>query len=174
MYRCVKWETLKREEIPQCRKCQGFFHSASNGFMEPKCVKCDKSHEIGKCDLPNIDINEREKIFCVLCKKCCHPASYKECEKYKELQRRIRAKRLNFSQKQSQTIINTNTNLSYAKVARNSNNINVDNTNNNLSKHFLSDFQDSIRNLSAQILNIQRQLQIQASRIDALYSISQV
>ena len=35
----------------------------------PQCVKCDKSHEIGKCDLSNIDINEREKIFCVLCKK---------------------------------------------------------------------------------------------------------
>ena len=92
----------------------------------------------------NTDINEREKIFCVLCKKYGHPASYKAWEKYKELQRRIKAKRLNFSQKQSQTVINTNTNLSYANVARNNDNINVDNTNNDLSNNFLSDLQDSI------------------------------
>lgn len=91
------------------------FPQCSNCFMEPKCVKCDKSHEIGKCDIPKDGIKERENIFCVLCNKYGHPASYKGCEKYKELQRRIKARRLDMSQKQPQNAMNINTNLSYAK-----------------------------------------------------------
>lgn len=173
LYRCVKWETLKREEIPQCRKCQGFFHSASNCFMESKCVKCGKPHEVGKCELPNVDNNEREKLFCALCNKYGHPASYKGCEKYKELQRRIKAKRLDISHNQPQTFLHTNSNLSYANIVKANNNINVNNTNNSLNSNSFTDVLNSIQNLSNQILNFQKQLQMQASRIDALYSLLQ-
>lgn len=141
--------------------------------MESKCVKCGKPHEVGKCELPNVDNNEREKLFCVLCNKYGHPASYKGCEKYKELQRRIKAKRLDISHNQPQTFLHTNSNLSYANIVKANNNINVNNTNNSLNSNSFTDVLNSIQNLSNQILNFQKQLQMQASRIDTLYSLLQ-
>lgn len=49
LYRCIRWEALRKPEIPQCRNCQRFFHSATNCFLPRKCVKCNQNHEPGKC-----------------------------------------------------------------------------------------------------------------------------
>lgn len=43
LYRCVHWETLRKPEIPQCRKCQSFFHSASNCFFTTKMCKMQRN-----------------------------------------------------------------------------------------------------------------------------------
>ena len=48
LHRIVIWEALKKPEIKQCRNCQGFFHSAANCFLDPRCVKCNESHGAGK------------------------------------------------------------------------------------------------------------------------------
>lgn len=169
LYRCVKWEPLKKEEIPQCRKCQGFFHSASNCFMEQKCVKCDKSHDVGKCSLSKVEANDRDKLYCVLCNKYGHPASYRGCEKYKDLQKKIKSKRQEMTQNRGEKYMNVNSNLSFANALKINNN-NLDNSNNLLNNNFFTELQNSIQNLSNQILNFQKQLQMQTSRIDTLYS----
>lgn len=83
LYRCVKWEHVRRPEIPQCRNCQGFFHSAANCYLPTRCVKCNLDHERGKCSVNMVQPDEKNKLFCVLCNKYRHPASYKGCEKYK-------------------------------------------------------------------------------------------
>lgn len=101
LYRCIHWEPLRKPEITQCRNCQSFFHSASNCYLPTRCVKCKENHEIGKCSLEQLAETEREKLFCVLCNKYGHPASYRGCEKYKELKQKLRTKK---------TRINTKTN----------------------------------------------------------------
>lgn len=84
-HRYISWEPLRKQGIPQCRRCQNFFHSAANCYLPPRCVKCDQNHESAEC-LVKIPDNEREKLFCVLCNKYGHHASYKGCEKYKARQ----------------------------------------------------------------------------------------
>lgn len=92
LHRCVHWKPIRKQEIPQCRRCQNFFHSAANCYMPPRCVKCDQNHKSTVCALKT-PIDERKKLYCVLCKKYGHPASYKGCEKYKELQKKSQDKR---------------------------------------------------------------------------------
>lgn len=183
LHRCVHWEPLRKPEIPQCRKCQGFFHSASNCFLERRCVKCNQKHEIGKCHLANVAVNEREKLFCVLCNKSGHPASYKGCEKYKELQKKIRAKRQMFTNNRNNntSYSYTNPNVSFANVLKmkgiNTGAIvteNINNSNNFNNNSLLENLKHSIDALSNQIINFQKQLNTQASRIDTLFSILEV
>lgn len=173
LYRCVRWEALRKPEITQCRNCQSFFHSASNCYLPPRCVKCDKMHEIGKCTLDTVPVNEREKLFCVLCNKYGHPASYKGCEKYKELQQKLRAKKQTLHQKRTNNpTIDVNTNISYANIVKNNNSLNLNN--NNPIQVALEQLNNSMQNLSNQIINLQKHLQIQTSRIDTIYSMLEV
>ena len=44
-YRKIKWEQVRRPEIPQCRNCQGFFHSVANCYFPRRCVKCNANHQ---------------------------------------------------------------------------------------------------------------------------------
>lgn len=176
MHRVIRWEPLRKEEIPQCRRCQGFFHSASNCFLDPKCVKCNQSHEMGKCSLPTENIHERQKLYCVLCKKYGHPASYKGCESYKKLKEKIKERKEALGQNRSKQFVNVNQNLSYAnalKINAEKNN-NFANSNNVYSNDFFQNLQNSIQNIANQISNFQKQLQNQASRIDVLYSLMDI
>lgn len=168
LYRCVRWEALRKAQIPQCRNCQSFFHSASNCFMERRCVKCDKSHDAGKCSLVNVNEDERDKLFCVLCKKFGHPASYRGCEKFKNLQEKLKIRRQEMSQRGEKKYINVNSSLSFANALK-GNNSNTTYNSNILNNNFFTELQNSIQNLSNQIINFQKQLQIQSSRIDELY-----
>lgn len=79
LHRCIKWEQMRRPEIPQCRNCQGFFHSAANCFLQTKCVKCNSNHEKGKCPVNDVPTEEKNKLYCVVCNKYGHPVSYKGC-----------------------------------------------------------------------------------------------
>lgn len=171
LYRCIRWEALKKPEIPQCRNCQGFFHSASNCFLPSRCVKCKEQHEIGKCSLKEVPESEREKIFCVLCNKYGHPASYKGCEKYKALQQKLRSRKQALTgrriNKPTQSY-NVNPNISFANVLKNDNLQNVNYTDPiNLA---LEEFKKSMQNLTNQLINLQKQMHLQASRIDSIFS----
>lgn len=177
LHRCIKWEPLRKPEIQQCRRCQGFFHSASNCHLARRCVKCGKQHDIGKCPLSKVPENERDKLFCVLCNKNGHPASYRGCEKYKELQRKIREKRQTTINNKKPSYFNINPNTSYANILK-SNGVNVnacENSNNNqfgvTNNTLLEDIKNSLYSLSNQIINFQKQLEIQAKRIDTLFSL---
>lgn len=169
LYRCVHWEPLRKPEITQCRNCQSFLHSASNCFLPHRCVKCNETHDIGKCPLQNVPENEKEKLFCVLCKKYGHPASYKGCEKYKELQRKIRFKRQNLSQiRTNNKSIHVNDNMTFADTVKMNN---IQNVNNNPIQVALEQLNQSMQNLSNQIINLNKQLQLQVSRIDTIFTI---
>lgn len=171
MHRVIKWESLRKEEIPQCRRCQGFFLSASNCFLEPKCVKCNQSHELGKCNVSNVDTNERQKLFCVLCKKYGHPASYRGCEAYKKLKQKIKERREFLGHNRSQKFMNVNQNLTFANALKGNIDNNVLTNTNHNNNDFFQNLQNSIQNLANQISNFQKQLQSQAARIDALYEV---
>lgn len=127
LYRTIKWEQVRKPEIPQCRNCQGFFHSAANCYLPSRCVKCNMDHERGKCQMGKVPGEEKSKLFCVLCKKYGHPASYKGCEKYKLLKQKISIKRNNLlTNKYNNTNLFTNTESSFAKVVKGNNLSNMD------------------------------------------------
>lgn len=112
--------------------------------------------------------NEKEKLFCVVCNKYGHPASYKGCEKYKELQQKIRAKRQNLSQKRSiNNTFNSDNAASFANIVKN--NTLIENNNSPISKA-LEQLNNSMQNLANQLTNLNKQLQIQTSRIDTIFS----
>jgi len=77
-------EPHKRREIPQCLNCQTYGHTRSYCSNSPRCVKCGGTHPTANCtkspELP---------AKCALCNGE-HPASYKGCIVYKELQQRRR------------------------------------------------------------------------------------
>lgn len=68
--------------IAQCTRCQRYGHTKGYCALPPRCVKCAGPHETQACtrarDTP---------ATCVLCQGC-HPASYKGCNVYQELQNR--------------------------------------------------------------------------------------
>lgn len=165
-HHCIRWESLRKPEIPQCRNCQQFFHSASNCYLPHRCVKCNVMHDIGKCTLKKIPENEREKLFCVLCNKYGHPASYKGCEKYKDLQQKLRSKKELLSQRRTNTpSIQVNDGTTFANMVKN----NMQNGINPI-QNALEQVNNSMQNLSNQIISLSKQLQIQTSRIDTIFS----
>lgn len=175
LYRCVKWEPLKKPEIQQCRNCQGFFHSAVNCFLKHRCVKCNETHEVGKCNVPNEAENDRDKLFCVLCNKYGHPASYKGCEKYKELQNKVKARRQLLKQNTKINPNLVNPNISYANTVRHEfPSDNLPNVNMNMQNPFFVELKNTLTSLSNQMLNLQKQLQLQSARIDTLFSFMDV
>lgn len=115
----VKFEPPKKKrDIPQCTRCQGFYHTKNYCNKMPKCVKCANHHLTENCPI-------KEKIKEVVCANCNgnHPASYKGCLVRKQLQQKIypalREKKLesNF-QKQASTVHTNQTkiNLTYAQA----------------------------------------------------------
>lgn len=169
-HRCVRWEQIRRPEITQCRNCQGFFHSAANCYLQPKCVKCNVAHEKGKCPTSDVPAGEKEKLYCVVCNKYGHPASYKGCEKYKELQDNLRAKKKILVNNRTSNNFNTFTNpeTSFANVLRGNNVTNK--PNDTFNNTFLVELKNMMINLSSQMANLQKQINLQTSRIDTIFS----
>lgn len=175
-HRFVKWEQVRRPEIPQCRNCQGFFHSASNCFLPSKCVKCNNEHEKGKCTISIVPAEERDKLYCVLCNKYGHPASYKGCEKYKQLQQKLIAKKKLLTDNRTNNMNTfTNPETSFASALRgNTNNNNNNNLNNQLNSSLIQELKNMMLNLNNQMASLQKQIQLQASRIDTIFSMLDV
>ena len=172
LYRVIQWEILRRPEITQCRNCQGFFHSAANCFLPTKCVKCNNNHERGKCGIKEA---RKEELFCVLCKKFGHPASYKGCEVYKNLQEKLRLKKqIIIDNKNDKTMSRSYTNpgLSFSNVVKN--NYSQTKLNENGNNALLNEIKNIMTNLTTQLANLQQQLQIQTSRIDTIFNLIEV
>lgn len=88
-HQVIHWEKLQKRDITQCYRCQRFGHTASNCKLQYRCVKCGKSHDIGKCDLLKNE-NETDKLYCVQCNEYGHPASYRGCPKHVELLKKLK------------------------------------------------------------------------------------
>lgn len=177
LHRIVKWEQVRRPEIPQCRNCQDFFHSAANCYLPRRCVKCNNNHERGKCPIEKVE--DKEKLFCVLCNKYGHPASYKGCEKYKELKNKINNKRKDILVNKSyNTNVFTNPEASFAKVVKGNNSQDINRTNNNSdntnTNSLLQEIKNFMININTQMVNLQKQLNLQVSRIDTIFSMLEV
>ena len=174
IHRCIRWEPLRKQEITQCRNCQGFFHSASNCHLTRRCVKCGESHERGECSLSTVSTEEREKLFCVICNKHGHPASYKGCEKYKELQNKIRSKRHALKTNRPDVFTTVNPNISYANIT--SRGVNTSNLiqQNNIENNNFNDLKSTIHALSNQIIALQKQLELQSKQISTIFSLIDV
>lgn len=79
---CVEFEPPhQKREIPQCTKCQRYGHTKKFCYRSPRCVKCAKDHLTSDC-------NRKERSDLVKCVHCDgnHPANYRGCKIYKELQ----------------------------------------------------------------------------------------
>jgi hypothetical protein len=76
----VKIETPHRKQnnIPQCKRCQAYFHIKGYFAHRPRCVKCGKSHSTEQCTLP-----KTQPATCLHCGES-HPASYRGCKFYQE------------------------------------------------------------------------------------------
>lgn len=71
----------KKREVPQCTKCQRYGHTKSFCHRSPRCVKCAGNHHTSECPRKS----RSDDVLCVLCEGN-HPANYKGCVVYKELQ----------------------------------------------------------------------------------------
>jgi hypothetical protein len=69
----------KQNNIPQCRRCQAYFHTKGYCAHRPRCVKCGKSHSTEQCTLP-----KRQPATCLHCGEW-HPTSYRGCKVYQEI-----------------------------------------------------------------------------------------
>ncbi|KAL4096527.1 hypothetical protein QTP88_021466 [Uroleucon formosanum] len=75
-------EPFKPKSISQCHNCQQYGHTKAYCGYQPRCVRCGLGHLSSVCP------NSRElPTKCALCSQN-HPANYKGCTIYKELQRR--------------------------------------------------------------------------------------
>lgn len=61
----VKYEFMRKPALTQCKKCQRFFHAASQCYMPYRCVKCTDKHNPGNCPLDQS--NNKLKRKCVNC-----------------------------------------------------------------------------------------------------------
>lgn len=71
-----------KREIPQCTNCQRYGHTKNFCFHPPRCVKCTGKHRTSDC----LHKERSDKVKCVLCGEN-HPANYKGCTIYKQLQK---------------------------------------------------------------------------------------
>ena len=75
-------EPFKPKTISQCFNCQQYGHTRTYCGYHPRCVRCGADHESTACPNPR-DAPPK----CAHCSQN-HPANYKGCTIYKELQRR--------------------------------------------------------------------------------------
>lgn len=75
-------EPYKSKVISQCLNCQEYGHTRAYCGYHPRCVRCGAGHQTSNCPNPR---NSPPK--CALCSEN-HPANYKGCSIYRDLQRR--------------------------------------------------------------------------------------
>lgn len=87
----VKWELMKKPQVTQCRRCQRFFHSASNCTLPYRCVKCVNDHAPGNCPL---DISKNKTTpTCVNCNGSHTANNAMECQSFKRAIELMESKR---------------------------------------------------------------------------------
>lgn len=113
----------QKREIPQCMKCQRYGHTKHYCHHPARCVKCAGNHETAICPRNSKD----RDVLCVLCEGN-HPANYRGCVIYKELQakryppmRNRNADSQQAAQPPPRPSSSTRPGLSYAQVTREQN-----------------------------------------------------
>jgi hypothetical protein len=71
-----------KREVPQCANCQQYGHTKKFCRRLPKCVKCAGDHLTANCPRKE----KSNTVKCVLCGGN-HPANYKGCSVYREIQK---------------------------------------------------------------------------------------
>lgn len=80
----VKFEAPHpKREVVQCIRCQRYGHTQKFCSRNPRCVKCAGDHLTNQCQRRT----KSNDVKCVLCDGN-HPANYKGCIVYKEIQKR--------------------------------------------------------------------------------------
>jgi hypothetical protein len=69
-----------RRHLLQCMRCQDFGHTKKYCHHPPRCVRCGQGHHSSTCQKPR-DV----PATCALCASS-HPANYRGCTVYKDLQ----------------------------------------------------------------------------------------
>ncbi|GFU00277.1 uncharacterized protein TNCV_4258461 [Trichonephila clavipes] len=64
--------------VTQCYKCNNFYHTAANCFMQPRCIKCGKDHMTKDCEITN----KVENPYCINCHVYGHTACYTKCPRF--------------------------------------------------------------------------------------------
>lgn len=77
--------TKRKNEIPQCQRCQRYGHTKNYCHLGPRCVKCPGFHLTSDCPRKTKD----ESVKCVNCEGA-HPANYKGCKSYQDLRTKLR------------------------------------------------------------------------------------
>lgn len=75
-------EQIPKRVIPQCANCQQYGHTKTYCRRQPKCIKCAGEHMSVDCPRKT----RSNDVKCILCEGN-HPANYKGCTVYKELQK---------------------------------------------------------------------------------------
>lgn len=82
-YTSVKFEEPHQKKvIPQCARCQRYGHTKGYCYRNYRCVKCANNHPTAECTK-----SRDTEATCALCNGK-HPANYKGCQIYKEIQSR--------------------------------------------------------------------------------------
>lgn len=81
--RVVIEDPIKRNMVPQCKRCQQYGHTKNNCLRPFRCVKCAENHNTIDC--PKKDRNTPAK--CALCLGQ-HPANYRGCRVLLEINNR--------------------------------------------------------------------------------------
>lgn len=141
----------QKREIVQCLRCQRYGHTKGYCTRQPRCVKCGNNHSTAQCTKTN-----DTAATCVLCNGK-HPANYKGCTVYKELQQRkfppLRPKQIESTSaakpSSSSCTQHVRPGISYAQIAKEKNhqiqqtnnlqpNTVIPSTNNNILEQMLS------------------------------------
>lgn len=103
-------EPHKRTDIIQCMNCQDYGHSRKYCSHTPRCDRCGEEHPTTYC--------VKTKVLPAKCTLCMdnHPANYKSCQVYKNLQQLCKP------------TSNKNSNYTNKNTVKNVNNVNVKNT----------------------------------------------
>ncbi|KAK2577885.1 hypothetical protein KPH14_011500 [Odynerus spinipes] len=92
-HQVIHWTNLIKKETVQCMRCQRLGHTAINCNLDYRCVKCMDKHNPGDCKLTGNITIKSDQLFCALCNKIGHPASYKGCPRRLELISKFQAKK---------------------------------------------------------------------------------
>ena len=139
----------KKREIAQCTRCQRYGHTKSYCHHKPRCVKCSENHLTADCPRKN----RSDNVKCVLCNGN-HPANYKGCATYKQLQEksfpRLRPHQVE-SSLSTAPIHSTRkaTQVSYADAVRN-----VETNSTNQQSSDFSELKSMMKTLLAQMSNM--------------------
>jgi hypothetical protein len=113
-YSKVKFEPPRTKR--NSSKCQRYGHSQAYCYHSPRCVKCAGNHPTKQC----LRTEKSDAVIFVLCEGN-HPANYKGCAIYKELQKRTFAPLRDKRNENSRPVLTKsyfNTTISYASTLK--------------------------------------------------------